>query len=1743
MKPGIFLFALVLLPLLSSSRSADAAQKAPFVWLEAERATANIPLEAKGWGHKEFLSEDKWLQVSIDADKIDRQLPEGGAVLKYALDVPESRNYEIWDRIGYEFARSPFEWRIDGGAWSRISPDALTTDLMELETWNEVAWLKLGGQNLTAGAHALEIRLPKTLGKDGKPERVLYASDALCVYGGEWHPYGKLKPGEDHQSERDRAAATKTFSLPESPGEGRTTLPLAGDWEVCRADEQTPPFDVAQPMETDLPPEAKWSAIPVPSDKNASRPDLLFAHRLWYRTKVSIPAGKSSSGYFLTFPRNNLNTTVVVNGVFCGFNKNPNAPFEIDITKAVKAGTINELRVGIRDAWYGYSTSPSDPLKLRKKFNLPLSVVGTGFQDLAYPIWNAWQSGMVQTPTLTRTGGAQIRDVFVQPDVDGKRVKVSFTIRHNAGLPRYEIIDEKTGEVVARSATHSAFLGAGGPEVVAVNDFVLFPEGKLWWPEPKPQLYTLRILCGDDALETRFGFREWGAKGKDFTLNGQVWHGWADLNGGATPSEWLENYRASGQRFMRLSGYAQGGPTWQGLLPSQALDFFDENGVVVRRSGDLDGEAIGYMAIESDEELKKLYNSPIKIQLLKNWKDQYLQQVTAERNHPSIHVWSLENEFLYINAINLYGGLMDDFEKAALETGDAVTKIDPTRLWMTDGGGAGSPSRFPIHGDHYIFSENDGRYPDLAYEANPAGGGRGRWLWDQTRPRYAGEDYFATGINPADYAMLGGEEVFGGKAETYPAAGKIQRMLTEGYRWAGYGAWHLWLGRESAVNQYGSNSEIAAIVRENDWSFLSGRKISRTIGIFNDSFHIDAPITLKWALTLAGKQISTGSQTVAVPRGENRKISLALSLPAAATRTEGVLTLTASANGRILFRDAKLLSVLPEPAVRPSSANLSVYDPSGKVTSYLNARKIRFSALSSLEKLPPSGVLLVGPDALTPVEATSPKLAAFTAAGGRAIVLEQKNPLKFTAIPAEISSTGAEGRVAFLEDAAHPALAGLSNRDFFTWGINKPVYRGAYEKPARGGKSLVECDARLGKSALVEVPVGPGLLLLCQLAVGDNLSGAAAAPTLLTNLLNYAVGYKRTLRAVTAVAAPGSPLIEALDAAGVAYKRAGSLLPKPTDAPGLWVVDATPANLKVLADAKPQVDVFTKAGGYILLHGLTPEGLSSYSKLVGIDHLIRPFKREKLGLATQRKSALAAGIAAGDVSQLSGVRIFPWTSDEYVADDIFTYVVDEEDMARFGHVPDYKYFGLGDANNDHNPENIYNGFTTTDGWVFAFMQWAGGGLPKAVPLTFDRPRTFTALQWTGNALYNPATKLALTFDGKTRRELAVRPGGDPQSLSIDPPVTASKVELQIVEWRKDRPDQPLVGIDNVKLTARRDPDYFARVRPLTDVGGLIEYKSGAGGIVLCNLNFKKSEAVPVNGAKKRSIFAAILRNLKAPFSGGAAVVPGAAGIEYASIDIGKKANQFRNEKGWLGDAKTTFAALPTGAQTFGGVPFTIYDFPTSPVPTAIVLGGPGVPGNLPERVGGIAVNRRAGALFFLQTARIDREMQDGERREKKRFELARYVITYADGGTETVPIYQGESVADYRQKSPQGLPGASLGWSRPYDGLETSASAWVQQWNNPHPERGDQRDRAGVRERSARRPGAARGHGGRPEIDAEEGANAWMDFRAGITRSNRRAIRCFGASPVRCPFPRASPRCPRPWRLCTTRATRSSREF
>jgi beta-galactosidase len=436
--------------------------------------------------------------------------------------------------------------------------------------------------------------------------------------------------------------------------------------------------------------------------------------------------------------------------------------------------------------------------------------------------------------------------------------------------------------------------------------------------------------------------------------------------------------------------------------------------------------------------------------------------------------------------------------------------------------------------------------------------------------------------------------------------------------------------------------------------------------------------------------------------------------------------------------------------------------------------------------------------------------------------------------------------------------------------------------------------------------------------------------------------------------------------------------------------------------------------------------------------MIRPMRRERIGFSAPR-NPLTSGLTLGDVVMLSGERIFGWVSDEYVASDIFSYIVDYEDVAPFGKTENFLY------------ENAVNNFVQADGWkLINNFDAPKDGKPAEIPFSLPKAQTIREFTWVGNTLYNPQTKVGLVLDGKDKVAFDVQPNAEPQTFELKPPRQGKNITLQILGWQNLPDKRGVIGIDNFYLKAQRPADFYQKVKPMLNIGGMMQYPRGKGGLVLANLLFKDSEAVPLNANKKRTIFSTLLRNLQAPFGGGKTVIAG-AGLKYTPIDFHVQATQYRTERGWFGDKNFTFNGLQTGNQRFAGVLYNIYDFPTSPVPTAIMLGGNGVPNNLPEEVKGVPVNTKADALFFLHTARMDNRRNDNELKENKKFEMARYVVNYADGQQEIVPVYAEIDIDDYRQKEPRAIPGAQIAWTKPWEGTEFTAVAYSKQWNNPRP--------------------------------------------------------------------------------------------
>ena len=1635
---------------------------ADYVWLEGEApAHANIEVSGSGWGNKQFLSQEQWLNVSIDAEQIEARCPAEGVLLSYAFEAATAGPYEVWDRIGFEFVRSPFDWRLDQGQWQTVTPDQLTTDLMEIAEWCEVAWIKMGDADLTAGPHTLEIRLARrTKEENGKQtfERILYASDALCLYQGTFRPNGKWKPGEEWQTDDDRQAAAQVFEVPvpaAADGE-RTEVPLDGPWQVCRYDEQ-------EVLDRDLPTktlpdaaQAYWMSIPVPGNKFDVRPELRFCHRFVYRTRVAVPAEMAGHGFFLLFPSLNMIASVFVNGMYCGGTRAMFAQWDCDLGGTIRAGETNEICIVIKDAYYAFSPRKSGE-SCRKSFNVPVTWMGDRNyvnQHFDFPVGSAacaQKAGLLETPSLVATGLVYTTDVFVQPSVQRKELGLQISLRNPAKAVRtVQVLNEAVPVAGGASETvtpQEVTLDAGEERTVTIAEPWADPQ--LWWPD-EPNLYdlvtTLRVDGRTaDALRTRFGFREWEWTGTQFRINGVPWQFWADCtlsDGGRDPDAAIRTWREHGQNMWRFWGTQFGG-----LNKQQALDLMDERGIVVRRSGIFDGQGANYLNGLADN--KELFD---------HWIEQLKAQVREERNHPSVLIWSLENEITFINSRNL--GMSAVVEPEIGRAAREVMAFDPTRPVMVDGGNCLTDNSLPVNGVHYMESFwRD--YPDEAYtlakayraheEAVLPTWGKNQWQLVPDRPIFMGECFYARGSTPSAFAQFGGEGCFGGWGEfTRVGVGRLAKMLAEGYRWHGVAAYHFWMGSGETDLHYNSWKPVCVLCREWDWTFNGGSTVGRTLKAFNNT-HLADPIEVAWTLQLEGAQPVRGTRTCALPPGGTEEFPVALTMPNVTARTNGEFTLTCSRNGQEVFREVKPVAVLaadggPKPAA--AQAALVVLDPGGSVKARLAARNIGFTAVETMADIPATArVVVVGKDALSARDATDPRWVSLAAAGARVLVLDQTHPLRCLAVPADLAPTDNVGSIAFVENLSHPVFSGLDQPDLFTWSGDHVVYRNAYRKATRGAVSLVQCDEQLGCSALAECQVNEGLLLLCQMVVGEKLGTDAVAQRLFDNMLAYCDSYRLQQRSTVVVMDPGSPESRLLAESGLQYDRTDDIVAAVSDGKhDIVVFGATPTRLQALAGAPDKVKAFTDRGGWLMAWGVTPEGLADFDRIVGVEHLIRPFELERVTLPAVR-DPLLSGLTVRDVTMESSEQIFPWAGDKYLVDDEFTYIVDLDDIAPFAEFPGAK---AGDraaarAAVASWPRNLVNGFTSADAWKLIYYMSTAN--PK-VSFTLPRPEELDRISLVLNVNYAIATQVKLYFDDDpTPVTLTTQPNGERQDFDLEPR-QAQRITIELAAFDKAG---ETTGIDNLWLHVRRPEEWTRRVVPLLNIGGLVKYPMGQGGLVLNQLNIKDSEAVPDNAQKKRTIATTLLRNLHAVFAG--AKVLSTANLDFQPLPLHEQCNQHLvKERGWF-EGGRDLSLLPHGDVVLEGVPYAIRDFKTSPAPSCVMLAGPGAAGPLPTEVKGLRVGARTDVLYFLHTFNQVAEWRPGNEGEPPPV-LFTYTVNYADGQTAQVPVVYGEGVGPWIARQPAGLPSASVAWAAPFadNPAGDQAVVYQMQWTNPRPD-------------------------------------------------------------------------------------------
>ena len=311
---------------------------------------------------------------------------------------------------------------------------------------------------------------------------------------------------------------------------------------------------------------------------------------------------------------------------------------------------------------------------------------------------------------------------------------------------------------------------------------------------------------------------------------------------------------------------------------------------------------------------------------------------------------------------------------------------------------------------------------------------------------------------------------------------------------------------------------------------------------------------------------------------------------------------------------------------------------------------------------------------------------------------------------------------------------------------------------------------------------------------------------------------------------------------------------------GVVIADAIPSALKALAANPQALKTYTDNGGWLMLWGLTPDGLADFNRLVGVEHLIRPFMVEAVSLP-KIADPLLSGASPFDVLMLGGFGI---QNIPLRAGDVWSYVLDGNDIAPFATIPPSSYWRPGEVTapgSDHYPPNLVNGLD--DNWQLGFT------IPTDKPeylkwtFAFPRPETVTRFSLIPDSNYKKITRIRLSFPGSTAepRIFDVNPGTMlyRQDFAI-PDIQANGVTLEILDMLDP---QGITGIRNLWIQVKRTDDFNRKVHPLLSIGVLNKYPMGQGGIIVNEMNSSSDESAD-NRQKQATLLGVLLRNLLTP---------------------------------------------------------------------------------------------------------------------------------------------------------------------------------------------------------------------------------------------------------------------------------------
>ena len=851
--------------------------------------------------------------------------------------------------------------------------------------------------------------------------------------------------------------------------------------------------------------DGEWEFIPGDDPGAAARPirvpglweaqgHLDLDGPAWYRRRFDCP---DAAGYHtLRFGAVMDRAQVWLNGRPLGGHVGGYTPFEVDLSGALTAGE-NELLVRVVDDRY------SSPEHLRTAHGKQ------GWMNDYFPSPPSLYlnyGGIWQSVTLRRHGGVRITDVAVNGDPDDLRVTVTLDSRAGHDLTAH--VGVSTLDVTVQ---REVAVPAGGSIRVEVP---VDAHGAARWSPDTPVLHELHVtatgLDADTLLDEarlRIGLRTIRVDGDRLLLNGHPLRVRSALVQGFHPTRlYAEGTRD--QIIAEVSAAKQLGLNTLRLhikaFDPVYLDVCDELGMLVHADIPV-AEPIVHAELGSGGTVDRACVQAA------------IEQVTRDRNHPSLILWSAMNEL----GVEAPAGFRESpgYAGFARTLHDAITTADPTRPVIENDWVEPDPDHVyvsPIRTAHWYGRLSTRYLDDLAAKTDRYADGRhpllvsefGDWGLpatdrpaEQPPPFWWAGDRLAEAIQTLPWPGSVAEFIEG--TQRYQGiSDRLQGEVLRAHRAvAGWclteltdvpqeynGLWDLdRRPKPAALTEIRRLCQpVLPIVPRRSWTLRAGAPLDLPVVVSRDGGTAPQPATL--TARLDGEVLD--KRPLSLPQhGTTQPVTVTGTAPVVPGEYELILQVDA---GGVMVENSYQVQV-----VKPVTV-VGAYEVAGQIP------------IETVGARTGNGPLIIGEGALSPH--TAARARAVLAAGGDVLVLAQPAAnAVWLPIPATAVDIATEwGSTPFLFTTADPGLPGLPGGRVLTTEAMPVVPDTVWSTldgqpwPARTLIGLYKpYPGQITGTVLGAHPVGPGWLWLCQLPLNHAAGhGEPLALALLADLLS-----------------------------------------------------------------------------------------------------------------------------------------------------------------------------------------------------------------------------------------------------------------------------------------------------------------------------------------------------------------------------------------------------------------------------------------------------------------------------------------------------------------------------------------------------------------------------------------------------------------------------------------------------------------